>query len=376
MATLPEDLPLAEVTMPGTHNTASYSICDGHLSAVVAASRCQSRPLLAQLRLGVRFLDLRVRPDGVLCHGPVSCDSTLRDALDVCTAFLRANPSEVLLVRIKEERGGRAVRGVDDLMREIIEAADHPLYLQGRLPAMWEVRGRMVVLCEWSGSQVGLKWGGEAMRLQDEYQQRSGSKKWQVVQHHLEKAEPSPDLLHVHFTSATFLPLKTPIAIAKSVNAKMARYLPVRPRFLGIIAMDFPSASLCEQLVRLNSTIAPLSLLPGAAAAFPDVVNEADFAPTKPAVPTKVMEGRGADLAPPTPAVPAKVKEGRGDAHSVVAATISDLDKLAVSFETGATVLFDDDQKIGMGGLCSGCSNLLFGALTLGLMPRVKRLST
>ncbi|CAK0824975.1 unnamed protein product [Prorocentrum cordatum] len=57
------------------------------------------------LAMGVRFLDLRVRPDGQLCHGRVTCALTLVDALKACGAFLREHPGEVLLVRIKDEAG-------------------------------------------------------------------------------------------------------------------------------------------------------------------------------------------------------------------------------------------------------------------------------
>lgn len=254
MSALPGEMPLAEVTLPGTHNSASYVIRDGHYAAVVAASRCQSRPLQTQLRLGVRFLDFRTRPCGTLCHGRVSCGLTLRGALDICAAFLRKNPSEVLVARIKDETG-KAARGVDDLVRDIVESADHPLYLQMRLPSIREVRGRIVVLCDWADGMLGVRWAGPSMRIQDEYWQSTGSKKWHVIRRHLEDAEPSPDFLQVHFTSATHLPRKVPISIARSVNPKLADYLRLGPchRFLGVVCMDFPSAYLCELIIRKNA---------------------------------------------------------------------------------------------------------------------------
>merc|ERR550537_1496443 len=60
--------------------------------------------------------------------------------------------------------------------------------------------------------------------------------------------------MHIHFTSATSLPLKVPLVLARSVNRRMVLHLrsTVCNRFLGVVAMDFPSASLCELIVRRN----------------------------------------------------------------------------------------------------------------------------
>lgn len=262
MRGLPDCLPFAEVTMPGTHNSASYAFGAGHLAAVLAASRCQSADLDAQLRMGVRFLDLRARPGGGLCHGRVACALSLREALGTCGAFLQRHPSEVLLVRIKDEAGGRtSARGVGSLVWTLAESAEYPLYLQRRLPSsLGEVRGRIVLLCDWGGGQLGLRWAGEAMRIQDEYWQSSSAEKWQVVFQHFARTAPEAKVLQVHFTSATNLPRKMPLDIARGVNPRLARYLRRSPRrcasqrsrFVGIVAMDFPTQALCRLVLRLN----------------------------------------------------------------------------------------------------------------------------
>ncbi|CAE8639028.1 unnamed protein product [Polarella glacialis] len=282
MAGLPDDLPLAAVSMPGTHNSASGLLAPGHLSAVVSATRCQSRDLAYQLRIGVRFLDLRVRarPDdvnsssssnsfrsdmslatgerrGQLCHGRVSCKGSLEDALQLCGEFLRAHPGEVILMRVKDEASNRnSARCLDALVHDLAESAEHPLYLQGRLPAsLKEVRGRIVLLRDWAGGQLGVQWAGEAMLVQDEFWQCSGKLKWQVVRRHLCMALPDPCLLQVHFTSATYLPRLVPLDIAQVVNPKLALHLRCSTRggrLTGIIAMDFPSPELCELVLSRN----------------------------------------------------------------------------------------------------------------------------
>lgn len=256
MAGLPDDMPLAAVTMPGTHNSVSNAFVSGHMASVVSAARCQSQSLEGQLQMGVRFIDLRTRPDGTLCHGRIACVLTLQTALTTCSEFLATHASEVLIVRIKDEAGNKASsRAVDELFMSMIESAEHPFYLQRRLPKMREVRGRMVVLCDWLGGMWGLPWGGDAMSIQDEYWQSTGTKKWEVVRKHFRPVR-APDMLHISFTSATNLPRKVPLAMARSVNRKFAEFLlsSSRHRFLGIVAMDFPSSFLCRLLVQCNWT--------------------------------------------------------------------------------------------------------------------------
>jgi len=254
MAELADDWPLAAISMPGTHNSASYAVTR-HISAIVAASRCQAFDLESQLHAGVRFLDLRVRGDGTLCHGPVTCDLTLQGALEVCRDFLQVHSKEVVIARIKDEAASKtSAQDVDALVNDLVDSAAFPLYLQMRLPKLQEVRGRIVVLCDWAGGQLGLRWAGPAMRIQDQYWHKTGTKKWSVVRKQLLCALPSQDCLCIHFTSATALPRKMPITLARSVNPKFSDYLRSSSgrRFLGIVAMDFPSRSLCELIVQHN----------------------------------------------------------------------------------------------------------------------------
>mmetsp|Transcript_19983 Transcript_19983/g.46501 ORF Transcript_19983/g.46501 Transcript_19983/m.46501 type:complete len:618 (-) Transcript_19983:68-1921(-) len=252
-----DSVSLAEVSLPGTHNSSSWSP-----SAFVAASQCQAKDLISQLHMGVRFFDFRVRPSGGLCHGVVSCSLTLSEALDTCTAFLNNHRREVLVVRVKDEaQGGRgSSRKVDELMRSIAESACYPLFLQQRLPIMREVRGRIVLLADWAHASFGIPWGGSLFKIQDEYRCKTGEDKWQVVERTLQGARRGQGLLHINFTSATALPSRGPLAIARVVNPRLAAYLRARPcpGFLGTVVMDFPSTSLCELVVRRNRS--PLAL--------------------------------------------------------------------------------------------------------------------
>lgn len=252
---IPNHLSLAEVSMPGTHNSATFALSSRLPATVLSATRCQGRTILEQLAMGVRFLDLRVRPGGGLCHSVIGLDLSLRDVFQTCTEFLEAHPGEVVIARVKDEGNSRSsAKSVGELLLDITDEAQFPLYLEARIPVIGQVRGRIVIFCDWAGGELGLPWAGDHMRIQDDYWKRTGGGKWRIVRQNLLSAVSSPDCLDVSFTSATHLPDKVPATFARSVNPKLAAHLRTAPcgRFAGIIVMDFPSVALCELVVRCN----------------------------------------------------------------------------------------------------------------------------
>lgn len=248
-------MPLSMVSMPGTHNSASFAIGQRRLlpAPVVAASRCQAADVSTQLRRGVRFLDLRVRYGGRMCHGVVDCGFHLADVLATCAVFLRTHSGETIVVRIKDESPNKhSAQDLNDLVKSL--AQEYPLFLERRLPRIGEVRGRIVVLSDWGACRhrAGLRWG-TSMSIQDHFRHGCGRDKWRAVRRHF-GVQGSSHELRINFTSATSLPNATPLRLARSVNRRLALYLGCisRDSFLGIVPMDFPSELLCELIVRRN----------------------------------------------------------------------------------------------------------------------------
>eukprot|EP00746_Dinoflagellata_sp_MGD_P071365 gnl/MRDRNA2_/MRDRNA2_290815_c0_seq1.p1 gnl/MRDRNA2_/MRDRNA2_290815_c0~~gnl/MRDRNA2_/MRDRNA2_290815_c0_seq1.p1 ORF type:complete len:474 (+),score=62.17 gnl/MRDRNA2_/MRDRNA2_290815_c0_seq1:54-1424(+) len=241
-------MPLSHVSIPGTHNSACY-----RPSAFAAAARCQTWDIHKQLGRGIRFFDLRLGPDGALYHGRIECGITLKHVLDTCASFLQEHPGEVVITRIKDERKCPAV--VNSYMETLVHAAVYPFYLEGRIPLVREVRGRIMLVRDWNKGLFGLEWGCSSFLIQDEFWQSTGTKKWKVVETRLKSTVPEANALQVHFSSATGLSsARTPLSLARSVNPKLARYLrsTCSLGFVGIIVMDFPSTSLCELIVQRN----------------------------------------------------------------------------------------------------------------------------
>ncbi|EHN6654296.1 phosphatidylinositol-specific phospholipase C domain-containing protein, partial [Escherichia coli] len=95
---LSDNLTLDKLSIPGTHD--SGSLYGGDMV------RTQSKSIYSQLQSGIRFLDIRLRHiDNVMAihHSFVYQHLGFGDVLDQIEKFLTANPSEFVLVRVKED---------------------------------------------------------------------------------------------------------------------------------------------------------------------------------------------------------------------------------------------------------------------------------
>ncbi len=95
---MPETLLASQVSLPGTHN--SLAMHGGDIA------KCQSKTLAVQLEIGVRFFDVRLKvKNGILhvFHGICDQRITFQQVALIMDGFLERNPSEFLVVRVKNE---------------------------------------------------------------------------------------------------------------------------------------------------------------------------------------------------------------------------------------------------------------------------------
>ncbi|MDR1478246.1 MAG: hypothetical protein LBJ00_04825 [Planctomycetaceae bacterium] len=111
MRRLADSTDLRKISMPGTHDSATYGVIDADVPDM-ARCQYQSKNITQQLKDGIRFFDLRVGSDGKLHHGHVICyDSypngpvTIEKVFNNIVAFLDGHPGETVLVLIKHEYG-------------------------------------------------------------------------------------------------------------------------------------------------------------------------------------------------------------------------------------------------------------------------------
>ncbi|EFX05335.1 phosphatidylinositol-specific phospholipase c [Grosmannia clavigera kw1407] len=111
MSGAPDDWSLALLSLPGTHDTLTHRVHSEWY-------QCQNSALATQLRAGVRYLDVRARvqippspskrgegepwPLGIY-HGDAYTGYGFAEVVSTVFAFLDANPSEIVVLRLKEE---------------------------------------------------------------------------------------------------------------------------------------------------------------------------------------------------------------------------------------------------------------------------------
>lgn len=112
MSDIADSASLTSLSIPGTHDTMTFDLGDDEVF------QCQNTPLSRQLRAGVRYIDIRARVyyrdfgtgvtgDGEselrIYHGDVYTGYTYVDVLLEVFAFLETHPSEMVIMRLKEE---------------------------------------------------------------------------------------------------------------------------------------------------------------------------------------------------------------------------------------------------------------------------------
>lgn len=255
MELLPDDVSIASASIPGTHDSATFALQRPSLMSglVTTWGQTQKWNFTEQLLAGIRFLDLRVKPGGQLFHGRVACAVSLAGALGACAKFLEHCPSEFVVVRVKDElRSGSSGAEVHRLVRKLTKR--FPLLCCMSMPSVAEARGTMVLLQDWEGPDLSLRWGAQ-MCIQDTYKIETVEAKWRKVrQHHKRVAQLPAQTLAVNFVSASNFPSKSPMHFASYVNPALHKCIDSCQGCsrLGIVVMDFPTPDLCLQILRAN----------------------------------------------------------------------------------------------------------------------------
>ena len=156
MSRIPDSVRLNEITLPGTHQSASQ------FTQFPFFFKCQGCSVKDQLTSGFRFLDLRLAVDTGESGGRLKCMNSFGDCLTAampnssklyveevfsqCYAFLDEHPTETVLVSVKQERGSEAVSDFERLLFNVILLRADKWLLTSAIPTLGEARGRIVLL--------------------------------------------------------------------------------------------------------------------------------------------------------------------------------------------------------------------------------------
>ncbi|ROT40743.1 PLC-like phosphodiesterase [Sodiomyces alkalinus F11] len=311
MQSLPDETNLTSLSIPGTHDTLTFDIWD-------ETYQCQNHNLAAQLRAGMRYLDVRGRLTNnsiLIYHADRYTGYTLADVLLAVFGFLDEHPSETIVMRLKEE--GRPYGQNDRTFEEAFAyylhnatatasgAQDH-FYMPESffpLPTLGALRGKILLLQNFptatssSSSSVeqgkprnstsgpeprpgsgryGLVWDSDAMVLEDLWiipSLQHLDLKWDAVEAALVRAAngstpagKADDALYLSHLSASVgvLPIEAAAGSRDGsvvgMNGRTGRWLveqaPSHRGRTGIVIMDFPGQDLVGAVLERNAVLA------------------------------------------------------------------------------------------------------------------------
>jgi 1-phosphatidylinositol phosphodiesterase len=273
MARLADDAPLSGITIPGTHDSGARFGGVAPVVDFVTALwvQCQNWTVTQQLDAGVRFLDMRCHagPDGTLRihHLFVDEELSLTDVLRECVAFLAANPTEALLMRVQQEASTmpelQFVAAFDRHVREA-DAGDR-LYRYPTIPQLRPVRGRIVLMPNKLPSLGGISWTSPMVSIEDDWDMEyltpadAVERKWRSVVASLDAAATTTDKITISFVSANGA-VVPPRLLTDILNPRLQQEAARRQgaaeagRSLGVVIVDFVdgATTAVEQLVSCN----------------------------------------------------------------------------------------------------------------------------
>lgn len=243
------DSQLSELSIPGSHD--SCALYGG------VYGRCQTMSLREQLDAGVRFVDIRCRAIEdrfQIHHGMIDQKITFAEVRDQCEAFLRANPSECVLMSVKEEYVAKAnTRSFGETFADYLKGHEAFWYLDKSVPTLEKARGK-IVLIHRHRELPGIPW--DSLCVQDHFKvsgEKQIARKWkQVVAQFSAAKVDQTQTLHINFCSGASV-WSPPNVVSKVINSHLENYMQqASRRKLGVVVMDFPSRSLIELIYRSN----------------------------------------------------------------------------------------------------------------------------
>ena len=279
MADLPDDMPLSEVILPGTHDSATDNV------QLAFFSKCQALGIRAQLDAGYRYLDIRLGADGgklKLMHGFTSCTEGgfpwskplyLDSVLEDCYAFLREHPSETIIFAVKKEHGSETVEEFQKLLHDKI--IENPLawVIAESIPTVGQARGRIVLMRRYpdailgGAAGIGLIWPDQAgssntslnasatenrtyrLYVQDRYEYALENK-WTAFTEGLAACNTDRETVLLSFLSTKgTAKYGHPYSFARELDKRL---MEMDGALNGWIVVDFGSAKLAERIYSQN----------------------------------------------------------------------------------------------------------------------------
>jgi 1-phosphatidylinositol phosphodiesterase len=270
MSAIPGGTSLAALSIPGTHDTgATVELSPG-------TTRCQNLSVADQLAAGVRYFDIRCRNVSnqfEIYHTTVDQNLAFGDVVQSILTFFAANPSETLIMSVKEEEAeSDSTNTFEQTFDSYTAQQPGSWYLDPTIPTLDQVRGKIVLLRRFDATSLpkgidATVWadnttftianGSATLRIQDYYQVTDDPSKWAAITSLFAEAlQGDAGVLYLNNTSgyeeldsgAEDIPV-----VSDVINPEVTSYFTTNTagRF-GVIGMDFVDATKSSLVLETN----------------------------------------------------------------------------------------------------------------------------
>ena len=264
MNSISDETPLSAISIPGTHDSgALHSIAD-------ATGKCQTLSIKEQLKIGVRFLDIRlqlVSDNLVVVHSIVDQMTDFEDVLRDMEKFLEENPSELLLVSIKEDADSKgSEREFREVLEEMLLSSDAVSRATELPETVGAGRGMIHIISRYSGATIGLPcyhgWTDDdsfeisGIYVQDNYKLDTTEEKISDIEKALEVSKLGEYDLVLNYTSCylttSFPPIYAGVP-AHEINRWVKGALAQGNEPTGVMVMDFITSDIANIIIGRNA---------------------------------------------------------------------------------------------------------------------------
>ncbi len=265
MSNLSDETALAALSIPGTHDSgATHSIAD-------VAGKCQALSIEEQLKCGVRFFDIRlklVKDSFRIVHSFVDQKTTFLSVLNEMIRFLEENPSEFLLLSIKEDDAAVDAIGSFNTVLEtlLLEDESGVICTDRHLPNnVKDARGKIFIIARYADSTIGIpayygwldstSFALDELYVQDNYAISDVKIKLMDIQSAFYVANKMEHALVLNFTSCYLtsgFPPTYAATPARKINAWLNQNLSSTQGPLGVLVCDFITSELAQKIIGRN----------------------------------------------------------------------------------------------------------------------------
>lgn len=258
MSKLPDNLKVADLSIPGTHDSGTFKI------SIASGARTQNWTIRGQLDAGMRFLDLRAHPSGdtfKVYHGSFYMDVTFDEVMSDIEAFLAAHPKEGIIIQLQEEGKDTGAADFQTIWNSYISRYGISVLrptndaitlkdLRGKILLRSQIETNMVMQNYWD------VWFLDDNNSDYNSHRASLRAKLNLIEKYMKDAR--ADVTGTwYFNSLSGATHMTPVDVARATNQKAYDLIGVSTgtkRKLGLIQMDFPAERLVYRIIKSNFT--------------------------------------------------------------------------------------------------------------------------